>query len=99
MKPTRAALTATIPLYERGQKIGERQVATFAGLLARAFDEGLREITTELQWFGFSTLGAVLASGHLAVIFAVIAFWSGAGSWIVVMYGALATIHSYRYQD
>ena len=45
-----------------------------------------------LQWFGFSTLGDVLASGHLAVIFAVIAFWSGAGSWIVVMYGALATI-------
>jgi multiple sugar transport system permease protein len=45
-----------------------------------------------LRWFGFSTLGDVLASGHLAVIFAVIAFWSGAGSWIVVMYGALATI-------
>ena len=28
------------------------------------------------------------------MIFAVIAFWSGAGSWIVVMYGALATIPS-----
>lgn len=47
-----------------------------------------------LHWFGFATLGAVLASGHLAVIFAAIAFWSGAGSWIVVMYGALATIPS-----
>ncbi len=45
-----------------------------------------------LQWVGFSTLGDTLASGHLAVVFAVIAFWSGAGSWIVVMYGALATI-------
>ena len=47
-----------------------------------------------LRWFGFATLGDTLASGHLAVIFAVIAFWSGAGSWIVVMYGALATIPS-----
>ncbi|MGH2871806.1 MAG: carbohydrate ABC transporter permease [Solirubrobacteraceae bacterium] len=47
-----------------------------------------------LRWLGFSTFGATLASGHLAVIFAVIAFWSGAGSWIVVMYGALATIPS-----
>jgi multiple sugar transport system permease protein len=45
-----------------------------------------------LHWFGLSTLGDTLASGHLAVIFALIAFWSGAGSWIVVMYGALATI-------
>ena len=26
------------------------------------------------------------------MVFALIAFWSGAGSWIVVMYGALATI-------
>lgn len=33
-----------------------------------------------------------MAGGHLAAIFAVIAFWSGAGSWIVVMYGALTTI-------
>ncbi len=45
-----------------------------------------------LRWFGFSTLGGTLASGHLAWVFAVIAFWSGAGSWIVVMYGALATV-------
>lgn len=48
--------------------------------------------TFVLHWFGLSTLGDTLASGHLAVIFALIAFWSGAGSWIVVMYGALATI-------
>lgn len=45
-----------------------------------------------LRGLGFSTLGDTLASGHLAVVFAVIAFWSGAGSWIIVMYGALATI-------
>lgn len=47
-----------------------------------------------LNWVGLKTLGATLAGGHLAAVFALIAFWSGAGSWIVVMYGALATIPS-----
>ena len=45
-----------------------------------------------LKGLGFGTLGASLSSANLPAIFAVIAFWSGAGSWIVVMYGALATI-------
>lgn len=45
-----------------------------------------------LHWLGFTTLGDSLTPGNLPVIFALIAFWSGAGSWIVVMYGALATI-------
>lgn len=48
--------------------------------------------TFVLHWLGYHTLGDSLVSGHLPVIFALIAFWSGAGSWIVVMYGALATI-------
>jgi multiple sugar transport system permease protein len=33
-----------------------------------------------------------IAPGHLPIIFAMIAFWTGAGGWIVVMYGALNTI-------
>jgi multiple sugar transport system permease protein len=33
-----------------------------------------------------------IAPGHLPYIFAMIAFWTGAGGWIVVMYGALNTI-------
>ncbi|MGO9597777.1 MAG: carbohydrate ABC transporter permease, partial [Isosphaeraceae bacterium] len=45
-----------------------------------------------LSWLGYHTLGDSLAPAHLPVIFALIAFWSGAGSWIVVMHGALATI-------
>lgn len=53
---------------------------------------GVSPWTFVLHWLGLSTLGGALASGHLPVIFALIAFWSGAGSWIVVMYGALATI-------
>jgi multiple sugar transport system permease protein len=35
-----------------------------------------------------------IAPGKLPFIFAMIAFWTGAGGWIVVMYGALNTIPS-----
>jgi len=45
-----------------------------------------------LSWLGYKTLGNSLAPGNLPVIFALIAFWTGAGAWIVVMHGALATI-------
>jgi multiple sugar transport system permease protein len=33
-----------------------------------------------------------IAPGKLPFVFAMIAFWTGAGGWIVVMYGALNTI-------
>jgi multiple sugar transport system permease protein len=45
-----------------------------------------------LRAFGFDTFGQVVAPGHLPVLFTAIAFWTGAGGWIVVMYGALNTI-------
>ncbi len=41
---------------------------------------------------GYGTFGQVVEPGHLAVLFAMIAFWTGAGGWIVVMYGALNNI-------
>ena len=45
-----------------------------------------------LRLLGYSTFGNVIAPGHLAILFAMIAFWTGAGGWIVVMYGALNNI-------
>ncbi|MDX6329891.1 MAG: multiple sugar transport system permease protein [Streptomycetaceae bacterium] len=45
-----------------------------------------------LDAFGLHSFAAVLAPGHLPVIFFLIAFWTGAGGWIVVMYGALNNI-------
>ena len=41
---------------------------------------------------GASLFVQSIAPGHLPFIFAMIAFWTGAGGWIVVMYGALNTI-------
>ncbi len=45
-----------------------------------------------LSVFHDSDLGQTIAPGHLPVIFAMIAFWTGAGGWIVVMNGALNNI-------
>ncbi len=45
-----------------------------------------------LRLLGYGTFSAVIAPGHLALLFAMIAFWTGAGGWIVVMYGALNNV-------
>jgi hypothetical protein len=44
-----AALTTRIPIRDRnGDVIDEKEVATYAGLLAQAHDEGLKKIETEI---------------------------------------------------
>ena len=45
-----------------------------------------------LRLLGYDTFGQVIGPGHLPVLFAMIAFWTGAGGWIVVMSGALNNI-------
>ena len=45
-----------------------------------------------LSWFHFSSFPQTIAPAHLPAIFALIAFWTGAGGWIVVMNGALNNI-------
>jgi multiple sugar transport system permease protein len=45
-----------------------------------------------LRAMGFDNFAEVLAPENLPVILVLIAFWTGAGGWIVVMYGALNNI-------
>ena len=45
-----------------------------------------------LRVMGFTSFVQVIQPGNLPVIFAIIAFWTGAGGWIVIMYGALNNI-------
>ena len=45
-----------------------------------------------LKVIGLDSFVQVIQPGHLPVIFAIIAFWTGAGGWIVIMYGALNNI-------
>jgi multiple sugar transport system permease protein len=55
-------------------------------------DPGVSPISGLLGALGFSTFSQVIAPQSLPVIFVFIAFWTGAGGWIVVMYGALNNI-------
>lgn len=41
---------------------------------------------------GFDSFVQVIQPGNLPAIFAIIAFWTGAGGWIIIMYGALNNI-------
>ncbi|WP_203886697.1 carbohydrate ABC transporter permease [Planotetraspora kaengkrachanensis] len=47
-----------------------------------------------LHLMGFSSFVQVIVPANLPPVFAIIAFWTGAGGWIVIMYGALNNISS-----
>ncbi|MER5509296.1 sugar ABC transporter permease [Streptomyces sp. NPDC002766] len=55
-------------------------------------DPTVSPVSSLLGSLGFHTFGEVIAPGNLALLFTIIAFWTGAGGWIVVMYGALNNI-------
>jgi multiple sugar transport system permease protein len=55
-------------------------------------DPGASPVGGMLRGMGFTSFQDVIQPGGLPVIFAIIAFWTGAGGWIVVMYGALNNI-------
>ncbi|MFI1209796.1 MULTISPECIES: sugar ABC transporter permease [Streptomyces] len=74
--------------YLPGALAGVASVLLFLILL----DPAASPVGWLLKSFGWNTLAQVNAPGHLPVLFTVIAFWTGAGGWIVVMYGALNSI-------
>ncbi|MFH9067578.1 carbohydrate ABC transporter permease [Streptomyces coeruleorubidus] len=74
--------------YLPGALAGVASVMLFLILL----DPAASPVGWLLKSFGWNTLAQVNAPGHLPVLFTVIAFWTGAGGWIVVMYGALNSI-------
>ncbi|MCB2175337.1 MAG: sugar ABC transporter permease [Actinomycetales bacterium] len=55
-------------------------------------DPTVSPVSAVLRAFGFETFVQTVSPGNLPVVFAIIAFWTGAGGWIVVMYGALNSI-------
>ena len=55
-------------------------------------DPDVSPVSWLLTALGFKTFAAVLAPGNLPLILMLIAFWTGAGGWMVVMYGALNNI-------
>jgi multiple sugar transport system permease protein len=55
-------------------------------------DPAVSPVSWFLRSLGYTNFAAVLSPGDLPVILVLIAFWTGAGGWIVVMYGALNNI-------
>ncbi len=74
--------------YIPGALAGAASVMVWLFLL----DPAVSPVSFLLRALGYQTFGDVIAPGHLPVLFAMIAFWTGAGGWIVVMYGALNNI-------
>ncbi|MGW0627437.1 carbohydrate ABC transporter permease [Streptomyces sp. NPDC002758] len=55
-------------------------------------DPDVSPVSWMLKSMGLQTFAAVLSPGNLPLILMLIAFWTGAGGWMVVMYGALNNI-------
>ncbi len=74
--------------YVPGALVGAASVIVWLFM----FDPPVSPIALILKIFGYTSFVQVVATSHLPVVFAVMAFWTGAGGWIIVMYGALNNI-------
>jgi len=65
-----------------------------AGVLVWLFmlQPGMSPWDFVLRALGYKTFGASLIPSNQPIVFALIAFWTGAGAWILVIHGALANI-------
>jgi len=85
----RVSATFRFLFYMPGALAGAAAVLVWLFMLDPSVSPGsflLRDV------LGADIFAQSIAPGNLAYIFAMIAFWTGAGGWIVVMYGALNTI-------
>ena len=80
--------TSRFLFYIPGALAGSASVMLWLFLL----NPSVSPVAGVLNWFGFTSFIQTVALGNLPVIFTVIAFWTGAGGWIIIMYGALNTI-------
>ena len=87
MRPGLSALFRFL-FYIPGALAGVASVLVWLFML----DPAVSPVSWLLDSLGLHTFAAVLTPGNLPVIFVLIAFWTGAGGWIVVMYGALNNI-------
>ncbi len=80
--------TARFLFFIPGAFAGAASVMLWLFLL----DPSVSPVSVVLNWFGYTSFTQTIALDNLPVIFTVIAFWTGAGGWIIIMYGALNTI-------
>lgn len=80
--------TARFVFYIPGAIAGASSVMLWLFVL----DPTVSPVAGLLNAMGFESLVNVVAVDNLPIVFTVIAFWTGAGGWIVIMYGALNNI-------
>lgn len=83
-----ASKTLRFLFYIPGALAGAASVLVWLFML----DPTVSPVNSLLGLLGYDTFGEVIAPGNLPVLFTAIAFWTGAGGWIVVIYGALNNI-------
>ena len=86
--PRGASATLRFLFYIPGALAGVASVLVWLFML----DPAVSPVGPLIEALGFANFAEVIAPGNLPVVFVLIAFWTGAGGWIVVMYGALNNI-------
>ena len=84
----RTTATLRFLYYLPGALAGVASVLVWLFML----DPTVSPVGGPLKSLGYTTFAQVIEPSHLPVVLAVIAFWTGAGGWIVIMYGALNNI-------
>jgi multiple sugar transport system permease protein len=80
--------TARFLFYIPGAFAGSASVMLWLFVL----NPSVSPVSFVLKWFGYTNFVQAIDLNNLPLIFTVIAFWTGAGGWIIVMYGALNNI-------
>jgi multiple sugar transport system permease protein len=84
----KASSVARFVFYLPGALAGAASALVWMFML----DPSVSPLSGLLHALGFNSFTDVITPQQLPVVFAVMAFWTGAGGWIVVMYGALNNI-------
>jgi multiple sugar transport system permease protein len=80
--------TARFLFYIPGAFAGSASVMLWLFVL----NPSVSPVSFVLKWFGYTSFVQAIDLNNLPLIFTVIAFWTGAGGWIIIMYGALNNI-------
>ena len=80
--------TARFLFYIPGAFAGSASVMLWLFVL----NPSVSPVSFLLKWFGYTNFVQAIDLNNLPLIFTVIAFWTGAGGWIIIMYGALNNI-------
>lgn len=83
-----ASTTIRFLYYIPGALAGASSVMLWLFLL----DPTVSPVSGVLRLFGLETFVQTVSIDNLPVIFTLIAFWAGAGGWVIIMYGALNNI-------